>query len=190
MSRLSLLPTILVFFYLFSYVTAGHSYLSRSDSDLSFAGHKRSSFKPHKHTSPNGTISLDHPSPSFSSPTSSPNSGRKRDDVGTYLGCYYDSDSPRVLSVGPYTLSSTLTTATCVQYCESAGYAYAGTEYGVECWCSSQVTDGALVAPESDCSQVCSGDGELDRSFRFDNDPITHSHPCAVVCISTRNLRE
>lgn len=149
MSRLSLLPTFLVLAHLFSYVSAGNSYLSRSDSDLSITGHKRSSSKTHKRISRNESAYLN-----------SLNAERKREDAGTYLGCYYDSSSSRVLSVGPHTLSSSLTTATCVQYCESAGYDYAGTEYGQECWCGG-ISSSAVAASASYCSYPCSGNCKI-----------------------------
>lgn len=160
MSRLSFFPTLLICLHLFSYVSARNSYLSRTD--LAVTGHKRSSSRLHKRTtSRNESVSLNRPSLSASSVIPFAQGQRKRDDTGTYLSCFYDSSSSRVLSVGPYTLSSSLTTATCVQHCEDAGYGFAGTEYGVECWCGEEVADGASAAPDSDCSQVCSGAGKL-----------------------------
>lgn len=59
------------------------------------------------------------------------------DDVGdgvddgdyTYVGCYFDTKTSRVLS-GSSTSSSSMTTNACYTFCE--GSAYFGTEYGIE----------------------------------------------------------
>ncbi|CAA7261980.1 unnamed protein product [Cyclocybe aegerita] len=70
-----------------------------------------------------------------------------------YVGCYKD-DSSRVISNGPFT-DSAQTVAKCLTRC--AGYAYAGVEYGVECFCGASLRSDAEIASESECSMPCAG---------------------------------
>lgn len=66
-----------------------------------------------------------------------------------------DSSSSRALSYSNGTSTSN-TPAQCASNCAALGYAYAGTEYSNECWCSS--TAPTNVAAASDCKMACSGD--------------------------------
>jgi hypothetical protein len=55
------------------------------------------------------------------------------------------------------------TVASCVAKCQTGGFAYAGLEYGRECYCGDALASGSVVAsPASDpsaagCSMTCSG---------------------------------
>lgn len=80
-----------------------------------------------------------------------------------YKGCYRD-DPTRIISNGPFTNSSQ-TIENCQKYCRAlGGYLYAGVEYGVQCFCSNSIRTGAVQTADTDCSQVCAGNGEV---FRF-----------------------
>ncbi|KAF9450512.1 glycoside hydrolase family 71 protein [Macrolepiota fuliginosa MF-IS2] len=75
------------------------------------------------------------------------------------LGCYADSAS-RILK-GAMISQIGMTTAMCTGECSSRGYAYAATEYGVECYCGNSIektSDGAGVSvDESLCGIPCDG---------------------------------
>ncbi|KDR78300.1 hypothetical protein GALMADRAFT_94936 [Galerina marginata CBS 339.88] len=75
----------------------------------------------------------------------------------TYQGCYQDQND-RVLSVGPAT-DGAQTIAKCLATCQSGSYAYAGLEYGIECWCTHTLNPAAIKAPDSDCNIPCAGQG-------------------------------
>ena len=49
----------------------------------------------------------------------------------------------------------------CLAKCASGGYAYAGMEYGSECYCSNTLRTNALQAPENECSMPCPGNCKL-----------------------------
>jgi hypothetical protein len=73
-----------------------------------------------------------------------------------YQGCYSDQGSPRTL--GAYSVSqSTNSVDICVQLCYSKGYAWAGVEYGSECYCSNSGTGAATLKGYADCSKTCAG---------------------------------
>ncbi|KAI8502156.1 hypothetical protein Bbelb_197440 [Branchiostoma belcheri] len=76
--------------------------------------------------------------------------------AGAYLGCYVDQEDARDF---PYVMTwSDLTPQKCIRHCADLGYAYAGLQYAVECFCGdSYGTYGP--APESDCHHACSGGG-------------------------------
>ncbi|KAG2185732.1 hypothetical protein INT43_002167 [Umbelopsis isabellina] len=73
----------------------------------------------------------------------------------TYLGCYVDALTPRTLPYGAPTISTGMTVEGCESECASAGYTYAGTEYGNECWCGNTMPP--TSAPSSDCNMACKG---------------------------------
>lgn len=65
-------------------------------------------------------------SSSSSSPTATASSS------ASSLGCYTDSGNPRLLTGPEKDYSGSLTPAICQSYCGSAGYTYAGVEYGYQ----------------------------------------------------------
>lgn len=78
-----------------------------------------------------------------------------------YLGCY--NDFGRLTGSRPlaYKLSidRTLTQRRCMSVCAEAGYAFAGMEYGIECWCDHRLNGTpTLATSESECSMSCPGD--------------------------------
>ncbi|KAF2805845.1 WSC-domain-containing protein, partial [Mytilinidion resinicola] len=72
-------------------------------------------------------------------------------------GCWIDSVGSRTLQ-GAYNAGGTTSAQSCLAFCESGGYAYAGMEYGTECFCSNAVLAGTSVQDPADCNMACSGD--------------------------------
>ncbi|KAJ2957735.1 hypothetical protein NQZ79_g6583 [Umbelopsis isabellina] len=73
----------------------------------------------------------------------------------TSLGCYVDALTPRTLPYGAPTISTGMTVEGCESECASAGYTYAGVEYGNECWCGNTMPP--TSAPSTDCNMACKG---------------------------------
>ena len=83
----------------------------------------------------------------------------------TYANCIKDTANPRLLS---FVLASDgMSTETCLAAAELWQYAYAGLEFGRECWMGNflggnNTSGGNIQAPESDCKSTCMGArGEL-----------------------------
>lgn len=74
----------------------------------------------------------------------------------TLIGCYNDTPSARSLSVSLGSSSSN-TVASCVSRCSDAGYPLAGVEFGSECYCDSDIRNGAHVI-DGGCDKICSGE--------------------------------
>ncbi|KAK4237144.1 glyoxal oxidase [Achaetomium macrosporum] len=74
-----------------------------------------------------------------------------------YQGCYTDVPG-RTLSSASYADGANMTIEACLDFCESKGFPYAGTEYSVECFCGSTPASGTQKLADSDCNMACSGD--------------------------------
>ncbi|KAF0320781.1 WSC domain-containing protein [Colletotrichum asianum] len=76
----------------------------------------------------------------------------------TSLGCYTDSGT-RTLSyrAGVSGGGSAMSVLQCTTACTAVGFAFAGVEYGTECWCDDAIRGGASSAPEDDCNMLCGG---------------------------------
>ncbi len=76
----------------------------------------------------------------------------------SYKGCFQDNPS-RILrgATENYQLQWQVDSVKCFQHCEANGYAYAGTEYGKECWCGTSLHSNAPLLPETTCSMPCLG---------------------------------
>lgn len=77
----------------------------------------------------------------------------------TYAGCHTDTNT-RVL---PWQIiwPTNNTVEACLNQCHAFGYTAAGLEYGQECYCGDKTdiaANGAVPAPESECSIQCPGD--------------------------------
>ncbi|KAH6634407.1 glyoxal oxidase-like protein [Chaetomium sp. MPI-SDFR-AT-0129] len=73
-----------------------------------------------------------------------------------YQGCYTDVPG-RTINSASYTDGEGLTIETCLAYCSSKGFPYAGVEYSVECYCGSSLATNAAKLNDSDCNMACSG---------------------------------
>jgi glucan endo-1,3-alpha-glucosidase len=84
------------------------------------------------------------------------------------LGCAVDSWN-RVLSNGGVNDYS-LTIDKCLISCEEGGYAYAGLEYGLECWCGNTIASTVEFSADSECDVPCSGNSSemCGGGFRLD----------------------
>ncbi|KAJ4297155.1 hypothetical protein N0V88_004073 [Collariella sp. IMI 366227] len=75
----------------------------------------------------------------------------------TYEGCYVDVPG-RTLGGAGYADGEEMTIESCLAFCASKGFAYAGTEYSVECFCGSSIAAAATELTDADCNMPCSGD--------------------------------
>lgn len=77
----------------------------------------------------------------------------------TALGCYADGYpfSRTMPGLGPYGVfaPTALTNELCSAYCLAQGFAFSGTEYGAQCFCSNAVPPTKLAA--SQCNMACNG---------------------------------
>lgn len=102
----------------------------------------------------------------LSPPTNLPGSWR-------YYGCYTDSVSDRKLSSASYK-DSGMTDESCISFCSSQGYTFAGTEYSTECYCGFALKSSSAVDSNSACNMACGGSstepcGARDRLSVFTN---------------------
>ncbi|CAH1244651.1 PCSK9 [Branchiostoma lanceolatum] len=76
-----------------------------------------------------------------------------------YIGCYRDGGSLDIRDLTGDVMKDeeNLTPTSCLSHCTSAGYRYAGLQYGKECFCGDNF-GGFGAAPESECNKPCSGD--------------------------------
>ncbi|OCF78392.1 hypothetical protein I204_00332 [Kwoniella mangroviensis CBS 8886] len=113
-------------------------------------------------------------------------------DGWSSVGCIVDDQSDRALNGGAFT-STNNTVQNCVRNCASRGYAYAGVEYGQECWCGD--ANSRLVSASSGCDVACTGDklyvcGGSDRLNVYaliPNITSTSAFASATVSTSTSN---
>ncbi|EAQ93303.1 hypothetical protein CHGG_01538 [Chaetomium globosum CBS 148.51] len=75
----------------------------------------------------------------------------------SYEGCYTDVPG-RTINSASYADGEDMTTESCLAFCSSKGFPYAGTEYSVECFCGSSLAAGAAKVADSTCNMACSGD--------------------------------
>jgi len=83
------------------------------------------------------------------------------------VGCYRDG-SKRVLSGEIFPKLGKVSMTSCVEYCDSKDFTYAGTEYGGECFCGKglntidKIADGECKMPcQGDASETCGGSWAL-----------------------------
>ncbi|KAF2867866.1 WSC domain-containing protein [Massariosphaeria phaeospora] len=103
------------------------------------------------------TLAIVIPSPAFNLPTG-----------WEYSGCYTDSTQRRELNSDFYfdMGSKAMNAETCIPFCESRGFAVAGTEYSGECFCGPKIplqmgTTGCYMPCAGDAMQVCGGPDRL-----------------------------
>ncbi|KAJ3778722.1 WSC domain-containing protein [Lentinula raphanica] len=77
-----------------------------------------------------------------------------------FVSCFIDNTSAgRLLTVNSGLPTETMTVEGCVEYCISNNWAYAGVEYGGECYCDEVLhEDGSQETSSGDCSMPCTGD--------------------------------
>jgi hypothetical protein len=72
----------------------------------------------------------------------------------TRMGCYAEPNGAKALS--QVYSSTSMTHAVCFKICGQGGYAYAGLEYGQECWCGNGITKNTVESPGM-CTEPCKG---------------------------------
>ncbi|WVW80508.1 hypothetical protein I302_102492 [Kwoniella bestiolae CBS 10118] len=79
--------------------------------------------------------------------------------VGTYQlqGCYTEPSNGRALAAYSFTNSTGMSAEWCVSGCQLKGYAYAGMEYGQECWCDNKLSTSSAKVTDSSCNMLCPG---------------------------------
>ncbi|KAF5348257.1 hypothetical protein D9756_010540 [Leucocoprinus leucothites] len=76
----------------------------------------------------------------------------------TSLGCYVDNvGAGRTLNAANTASGTSMTTESCIQFCGSKGYIYAGTEYGAECYCDNSIKHGGAKVAATECNMACTG---------------------------------
>ncbi|GHJ87189.1 hypothetical protein NliqN6_3591 [Naganishia liquefaciens] len=82
---------------------------------------------------------------------------------GCYADCYADDSHQdgmgRRLPYQAYSNNPNSTPDTCIAACQGVGYAYAGLQFGQECWCGNGAYSEATLGPNkpaSECSTFCS----------------------------------
>lgn len=85
----------------------------------------------------------------------------------TYTGCYADKTSPRAIGTSgiqfAYLGQHNVTTTSCVEYCDNAGYSIAGTEYAGQCFCDNSIASYSTTIDQNECSMPCEGEGGSDQ---------------------------
>ncbi|KAF7361017.1 hypothetical protein MSAN_01131900 [Mycena sanguinolenta] len=74
----------------------------------------------------------------------------------TYVGCFVDNQFGRIVA-NEQPNDPNLTIETCVESCSSQNYTLAAAEYSTQCFCGTELIEGATTAPESDCNMGCGG---------------------------------
>ncbi|GKT44524.1 WSC domain-containing protein [Colletotrichum spaethianum] len=77
----------------------------------------------------------------------------------TYMGCFTDTTSGRVLDGDSYH-GDDMSQEKCIAYCDGKGYSMAGVEWGRECYCGYLLDTSADKSPETDCSKPCAGNSD------------------------------
>ncbi|KAM0227843.1 hypothetical protein ACHAPO_011220 [Fusarium lateritium] len=72
------------------------------------------------------------------------------------LGCYSDATLSRTLSKSINVAGNT--NKKCQSACADAGYKYAGTEFGNQCFCGNTIDNSGAPIAQSTCNKACAGD--------------------------------
>ncbi|KAM5350412.1 hypothetical protein ACJ41O_006917 [Fusarium nematophilum] len=72
------------------------------------------------------------------------------------LGCYSDATNSRTLSKSLNIAGNT--NEKCQAACLDAGYKYAGTEFGSQCFCGNSIDNAGGPIAQSTCNKACAGD--------------------------------
>ncbi|KAF5588761.1 WSC domain-containing protein [Fusarium pseudocircinatum] len=73
-----------------------------------------------------------------------------------HLGCYSDTTLSRTLSNSLNVAGNT--NKKCQDACAAAGYKYAGTEFGNQCFCGNTIDNSGAPIAASTCNKACAGD--------------------------------
>ena len=75
-----------------------------------------------------------------------------------YQGCFTELTNARALSAYAVTSTTLMTAEYCVAACSGKGYAYAGLEYGSQCFCGNTLATGSSNVADWQCQvMLCPG---------------------------------
>jgi len=74
----------------------------------------------------------------------------------TLQGCYTDTSTSRTLAAASFT-NSTMTVESCLSFCASGGFSFAGVEFSSECYCDYALQDTGTLTSSGNCDMPCSG---------------------------------
>lgn len=74
-----------------------------------------------------------------------------------YVGCYKDNPDRSLRDAQLLSVAGGMTAGQCVDFCQTRGFAIAGTEDGTQCFCGTLLLDSVTLGEEQ-CSMPCSGD--------------------------------
>lgn len=116
----------------------------------------------------NGTSPATSTTASTLSSTSSSATASPSASYSGVSGCFVDTVNPRIFA-GPSTTSSAMTNALCAAFCNNQGYAYSGTEYSRECYCSNTPAKQTATTCTYACAganqQMCGGSGSMNVTY-------------------------
>ncbi|KFG80691.1 hypothetical protein MANI_111179, partial [Metarhizium anisopliae] len=103
------------------------------------------------------------------------------------IGCYTDdTNKGRTLSWPVNVDSASITPSSCIAACKANGFAYAGTEFGGECWCGSFLNPATQAVDASQCNIPCHGDSSVSCGGRgrltvYEAKVLISTEPCIPV---------
>lgn len=74
----------------------------------------------------------------------------------SYHGCWTDQGDRQL--GGESFAAGDMTPASCIGFCNSKGYMFAGVEYANECFCGHTIRSQSVKKEDTECSMACSGD--------------------------------
>ncbi|KAF4575259.1 WSC domain-containing protein [Pleurotus pulmonarius] len=130
----------------------------------------------------------------FASGASAPSVPQTVAEDWDYQGCYTDSVSDRTLSHSHH-VDGGITIESCVAFCSTNGFSFAGLEFGDECFCGNSI-GASTKKSDSECAMVCSGNlaefcGGRDRLTLYSTGDAEEppEEPPTPTCISTNVAR-
>lgn len=103
-------------------------------------------------------VSSSKASSTKTSPSETPSAGVTLPAGWTSAGCYSDTVNPRSLGTRTEWWGEPITSSNCVKHCNSIGKPIAGTEFGSQCFCGSNLINS--VAAPGKCNFPCVGNSK------------------------------
>jgi hypothetical protein len=98
----------------------------------------------------------------YEDPTFPKKSAEASTDDYKPLGCYNDDvEVGRALFKQVDVPAEGFTTNLCLDACRKEGFSYAGTEFGRECWCGTNISSDNVLVDASHCDVPCAGDSSM-----------------------------
>jgi hypothetical protein len=104
--------------------------------------------------------------------------------LANFVGCYTDSGQRQLPN---RLLSSGATVSSCSYAARQAGYAYAGLQYGGECWAGNQL--GGTRVSDDQCSATCTADSHEKCGGTWLNSIWTTGAPTAAAPLTCQDVK-